>query len=144
MNLYLDASAIVKLLVDEDGSQQVQELVARAEGITTSVVSYAEVRSALARKEREGAFRHGEYQRVLDVLERDWDRYVALQLPLFIARSAGELTERRGLRALDALHLASALLVQSNDDTPILFLSADRQLQAAAQAEGLETIPLTP
>lgn len=140
MNLYLDASAIVKLLLDEEGYQQVQEVVAQATGIATSVVSYAEVRSALARKEREAAFEPGEYRRILDALERDWDRYTVLHLTLFIVRSAGELTEHRGLRALDALHLASALLVQSTGDTPLLFLSSDRRLQAAAQAEGLETI----
>ena len=53
MILYLDTSSLVKLYVDEPGSEDVLRLVDQAELVTTSVVAYAEARAALARRRRE-------------------------------------------------------------------------------------------
>jgi hypothetical protein len=51
------------------------------------------------------------------------------------------LTRRQKLRGYDAVHLAGALFLQetllAQDLSPPVFLSADQELLAAAQAEGL-------
>ena len=49
MILYLDASALVKRYVDEPGSPDVREAIARAEVAGTALISRAEVAAALAR-----------------------------------------------------------------------------------------------
>jgi predicted nucleic acid-binding protein len=54
-----------------------------------------------------------------------------------------DLTRRRKLRGYDAVHLACALFLQetllSHDLSSPVVLSADQELSAAAQAEGLRT-----
>ena len=142
MNLYLDASAIVKLFFEEPGSQVVEESVARAERNGTSMISYVEVRAALARREREGSFLSGTYLVAVSEFERGWPDYRIVELEAPIARMAGDLAQTRALRALDALHLASALFLKDSGVASLSFLSADRRLRAAAQAEGLNTIVL--
>ena len=42
MILYLDTSSLVKIFVEEDGSQEVRELVDQAAWVSTSVVAYPE------------------------------------------------------------------------------------------------------
>ena len=54
MILYLDTSALVKLYVQEPGTDAVKAWVAEAEAAATSWVAYAETRAAFARARREG------------------------------------------------------------------------------------------
>jgi len=44
------------------------------------------------------------------------------------------------LKALDSLYLAGALGLQQTLKEPVLFVSAERQLLQAAQAEGLRAL----
>jgi uncharacterized protein len=48
--LYLDTSALVKLYVDEVGSNIVRQAVADSNHLTTSLLSYTETRSAFSRR----------------------------------------------------------------------------------------------
>ena len=50
------------------------------------------------------------------------------------------LLDSHPLKAMDSLYLAGALNLQRNVGTPILFVSADRQLLRAALAEGLKVL----
>jgi predicted nucleic acid-binding protein len=54
-----------------------------------------------------------------------------------VAKLSGELVEKHPLRALDALHLASALFLRERVRSDIFFSSFDGKLNEAAQAEGL-------
>jgi uncharacterized protein with PIN domain len=49
VTLYLDTSSLVKLYVDEAGSEDVRDLVAQAAVVATSIVAYPETRAELAR-----------------------------------------------------------------------------------------------
>jgi uncharacterized protein len=51
--LYLDTSSLVKLYVEESGTPETERLVDGASLVCTSVVAYAEARSALTRLHRE-------------------------------------------------------------------------------------------
>ena len=57
MILYLDTSALVKLYVEEDGSEEVSTAVRDASRVATSAVAYPEARATFARLEREGTSR---------------------------------------------------------------------------------------
>ena len=46
MNIYLDTSALVKLYIDEDGSDIVNDSTDRATIVSTSRIAYAEALSA--------------------------------------------------------------------------------------------------
>lgn len=68
---FLDSSAIVKIYAEEPGSQQVRALLRSATLATPTVtlvvcdLALAEVSSALARKEREGAITSAQTTRYL-------------------------------------------------------------------------------
>jgi hypothetical protein len=69
-------------------------------------------------------------------LYRQIDR-IAVTEPL--VRSAGELANRRALRAYDAVHLAATLLVA---EAELTFVTADQTLRSAASDEGLAVTDL--
>lgn len=133
MIVYLDTSSLVKLYVDEAGSDEVQALADQAEMIATSVLAYPEARSAFARLRREGLVDEEESSQLKADLDRDWPRYLALEVSEEIWRRAGDLSEQHGLRAFDGLHLASFLSLAAADlGMPIRFSSFDERLDAAA------------
>jgi len=71
------------------------------------------------------------------------EQYQLVELAASPIDRAGLLLDRHPLRAYDAVHLASALLANDTLQTtglpPLVFLSADDRLLAAAQAGDLAT-----
>jgi predicted nucleic acid-binding protein len=137
MILYLDTSALVKFYVEEPGSRVVRALLERAQVVSTSRVAYVEMRAGLARKLRQGELREEEYKRILSDFEKDWKDYFVIEVSEGVANLGGELVEKHPLRALDALHLASALFLRERVRSDVFFSSFDERLNEAAQAEGL-------
>lgn len=137
MILYLDTSALVKLYVKEPGSQAVRALLEKAQVVSTSRVAYVEMRAGLARKLRQGELSEEEYGHVLSDFEKDWKDYFVIEFSESVAKMGGELVEKHPLRALDALHLASALFLRERARSDVFFSSFDGRLNEAAQAEGL-------
>ncbi len=157
MILYLDTSALVKLYADEPGRQEVEGSVRAARVVAVSEIGYVEARSALARKEREGTFSTEEHDTAVEQLRQDF-RGVYLTRPVtgeVIAR-AGELARKHALRAYDAVHLATALVLreearelakssreteepspQENDEPRVTLMTFDASLAKAAGNEGL-------
>lgn len=138
MILYLDTSALVKLVVEERGSDEVDALVATAEYAVSSVIAYAECRSAIAR----GA-KAGRVDRAVAIrsLEQVWSGVQTLDVDLRLSARAGDLASQHLLRGMDALHLATALELAA-PDLAVTFATFDRALAQAARAERLST-PLT-
>ena len=136
MILYLDTSSLIKLYVQEIGTPEVESLVSEASLVCTSVIAYAEARSALARLCREGSLTAEEHALTKADLVEDWPRYLALEVTLVVWRAAGDLAEKHALRGFDSLHLASFLhLADAGLGEPVRFSSFDDRLNGAAQAE---------
>ncbi|MDK2896290.1 MAG: hypothetical protein PWP04_410 [Candidatus Atribacteria bacterium] len=138
MIIYLDTSALVKLYVEESGSQRVREEIEKVEVVATSRIAYVEARAGFSRKLREGELKKREYRQVVEDFERDWVNYFIMEVSEDVARLGGSLTEDYPLRGFDALHLASALILQNRVRSGVYFLCFDEQLKRAAQAEGLQ------
>ncbi len=135
---YLDASALVKWYVEEDGSERVLQLMARG-SLATSRVSEVEVASAVARRCREGSFPVTERDRVFAALPSDLAAMFIVELtPGITARCIGLLARHR-LRAGDSVQLASSLALQERADSRVEFVAFDDRLLEAARAEGLQT-----
>mgnify|MGYP001565010529 CR=1 FL=1 len=135
MILYLDTSALVKLVVTESESDAVAGLVARTEYVVASVIAYAECRSAIARASRSSRVDATPAVRSLDQV---WASLHTLDVDLRLSERAGHLASRHLLRGMDALHLASALEL-TDEALTVALATFDRALAAAARAEGLET-----
>jgi uncharacterized protein len=74
----------------------------------------------------------------VDAFRREWPAFTIVEVDARLTEHAASLTLARGLRSLDALHLAAALLLADTEPT---LATWDRRLHAAAQAEGLEVLP---
>lgn len=147
MSLYfLDSSALVKRYVEEVGSAWVRDLthpLARNQ-LLIARITWVEVLSALARRQREGNMTPGEVAQVVQTFRYDLDmQYQVGELDRALAMAAGELVTRHPLRAYDAVQLATALRIQTGlarmTSPALIFVSADDRLLAIAQAEGLLT-----
>ena len=139
MTAYLDTSALVKLYVQEPGSERVRQVVDQATHVATSRVTYVEARAAFARRARERGMSHASYREVVRLFEREWEAYARMEVTEPLIRLAGDYTEQYALRAYDAIHLASAVSLRRDMRRPVAFLTADHHLTAAAEKEGLTT-----
>lgn len=119
--LYVESSALVKLIIDEPESEKLHRALVGA-WLVSSRLTDVEVHRAAQIADRTA--------RAYDVLER-CDLVAVDEDVLTRAR---ELVSPR-LRTLDAIHLATALKVHSRR-----FATYDRRLIEAASAEGLAVL----
>ena len=126
--LYLDSSALVKLVVAEPESAALLKLLRTSPIRVSSTLSLAEVPRAL----RRAGFSAGARRRARDVLARvnlvDIDRRVL---------SGAAALDPAALRTLDAIHLATALSIREDLQAVVTY---DRRLTAAAQRAQLEVL----
>jgi uncharacterized protein len=122
---YLDASALVKLIVDEPESASLNRWYVEAERLVTSRVGVVETIRATGRR----AFDSEHRDRILSDVE-------VLDLTADIAASAGHVGPAL-LRSLDAIHLASALALVPELDA---FVTYDDRLAEAARSLGLPVV----
>jgi predicted nucleic acid-binding protein len=137
LNLYLDTSSLAKLYVEEEGSDAVRTALLEGDIVATSLVSYAEMASAVYRRLREKRMSKKESRRLLDVFELDWDRFGKIPIDDSLLKRTKKLLSKHPLRALDAVHLAAALHFQEALEEPVTFLTADHRLLKAARQEKL-------
>lgn len=129
---------MAKLFLSEPGWREVRLVWESETALVSSRVCYPETCAALAaarRARRIGARRAAAAFREL---ERVWPQLHVLEVDADVGRLAGVLASSRGLSALDALHLASALRLEEPETVMLTF---DGQLRAAAAAEGLAVAP---
>jgi uncharacterized protein len=140
--IYFDTSALVKRYAEEKGTKIVANLLSNGELITTSILTYPEMKAAYAKKLRLKEIPKESYKEAVENFEKDWGVPVfsVIGLTSQVAYLAGSLIERNILRALDAVHLASALNAKGHFGIQVLFISADDQLNKAAASEGLEVM----
>jgi predicted nucleic acid-binding protein len=132
LTVYLDTSSLVKLFLEEAGSDEVRGLAGGAV-IATSVVAYPEARATFARKRREGLLTPAALIAARRALDRAWPSYAAVEVTLEIARHAGDLAERYRLRGFDSVHLACfEMLAQEQGFEAVQFSCFDDALNAAA------------
>jgi uncharacterized protein len=133
VTLYLDTSSLVKLYVEELGSDGVRELVAESEVVSTSIVAYPETRAALARLRRSGHLTPSAFASAKRSFERQWPAFLTLDVTEPVSREAGALAGRYGLRGLDGLHLASfAEIARNAGPAQTRFSSFDDRLNKAS------------
>lgn len=113
MILYADSSALVKLYVAEQDSDEVERWVAEADEVWTSIVTFSEVSAGLARRLREGSLTAPHHQRAMSEFCADWPHLNIVPVDQAVTQSGGALALRHALRGFDAIHLASALNVQA-------------------------------
>lgn len=127
MAYYVDTSAFLKLVVEEEHSRAVWAWAASHDDeLVCSDLTYTEALRA-ARRLGTGALR--EVRRRMDALTR-------LRLTSDVCERAAEL-DPAILRSLDALHLAAALSIADELDAIVTY---DERLACAAALHGVEVL----
>ena len=141
---FLDSSALVKRYVPEVGTGWIQTLANPDSGnqLFMARITWVEVLSALARRQREGSFDSSQIAQIVLAFRHHLNtQYRVLEFTQTLAELAGQLVNQHPMRAYDAVQLASALSLHSvltQAQLPVLvFLSADDRLMTIAQTTGL-------
>lgn len=145
MVYYFDSSAAVKRYATEKGSGWVKIIVepATENVIYLGQIGVVEIAAALSRKVRTRELTQEIYETALQLFLADVqnEEYITASLSDTIIQLAVDLTRRHPLRGYDAVHLATAISLNTillEAALPALvFVSSDRILQEAARAEGL-------
>ena len=129
MNLiFADSSALAKLFLDESESRTLERFLDQGPPVAAAAIARVEVLRAL----RRASASPEAIEQAIDYFEK-----------IHLRRSTDELLDRAArlapwtLRAIDAIHLATAL---DFSPPPDLFLCYDQRLADAARAHGLAVV----
>ena len=145
MTVFADSSALVKLYADEVGAAQVRAI----ELFAVSALARVEVPAALWRKVRTGALAPAHAEQLVAAFEGDWYADPVTDRRLYAVPAAGEVLAAaaraagvHGLRAYDAVQLASAAALREAGVVVDAVACFDHDLRAAAAAEGFALLPV--
>jgi uncharacterized protein len=141
---FADSSAVVKLYADEPGAEAVRQ----ARVLIVSQLARVEVPAALWRKHRLGELSADDTALLVADFEADYfgdevqpGRFSVVTVTPAVLDHGARLVGIHGLRAYDAVQLASAMAARSAVPEGVAFAAFDKRLRAAAAAEGLAPLP---
>ena len=136
---YVDTSALIKRYVEELGRRQVLQLLRKNECVVSAVLPI-EVRSTLRRRVSEGTLDEERTAAILRRFTADRAFWTLIEVSGEALTAAETLAATHPLRALDAIHVASAQLFAARiAPSEFIFVSADVQQTTAAAALGMTT-----
>ena len=142
-SVYLDTSALIKLYIEENGTERVVGVTDDFDGVRIIILDIAplEARSAVRRRQREGDISGADADRILNQIEDDGSSLFVVQPSTSaVIEEAARLIDRHPLRTDDALQLAGCLVTRDNVPGPLTFVCADVRLCEAAGQEGLTVL----
>lgn len=140
MILYAESSAVLSWLVGERAGEAVRAALAQASAVVASELTGLECHRALSRWTAIGRLREADAEALRSRLARDTAPWARLAIGTEVVERAGLPFPDEPLRALDAIHLASALLVR-RVEPELQLLSLDERLRRSAAALGFDVVP---
>lgn len=135
MIAYLDSSVILRRLLNQPG---IHAAWGSWESAGTSALTLVEARRTLDRVRLEGRLTDREIADATLELTELLDGMQRIPISEDVLQRASEPFPTV-IRALDAVHLASAILWRAEGHSNLVFLTHDRELETAAQASGFKT-----
>lgn len=141
--VFADSSALVKLYADESGAEAVRAYPS----LVISQLARVEIPAALWRKHRLGELSMADVTVLVSAFEADYfgtdqepARFLVIAATASILDEAAQLAGIHGLRAYDAVQLASACSALRELTEGMRFAAFDQALLAAAGREGFELL----
>jgi predicted nucleic acid-binding protein len=141
---FLDSSALVKRYIRETGTDWVASLFSPDLGNDYFVAAIAgvEIIAAITRRARSGSLKAADATLVCAQFKQDFQStYQIIEITEEIISLGMSLAEEKGLRGYDAVQLAAGYAVNALCLTsglpPLIFVSADNELNTAASSVGL-------
>jgi predicted nucleic acid-binding protein len=128
--LFLDTSVLIKVYFKEAGSEAViARFTAPNQVLAASVLSFAAVHAAMARKHRNREISSAKLSTLRETFERDWENSInTVELNRQTTAALPGLVKAYPLKAADAVQLSAALWLQ-NSLAVEKYLGADRVLE---------------
>jgi uncharacterized protein len=140
---FLDATAFIKLFVQEQGTGRLIQLLGSLEDNRKLIAASTplEVHAAIRRRERAGAIAAEDVATALESLRLESARTVQQPLNPAVLEAARQLLDRSSLRWTECLQLGAAITAREMfQGAEIVFVATSASLLDAAKAEGMETL----
>jgi uncharacterized protein len=138
--VYVDSSAIGAVLLGEPMSNRVQHALEVAERVCTSTLTLVECSRALIHAKfvgRISAHDESSLRSRLRTAQRDWIR---LNVDQLVLARACEPLPADPVRALDAIHIATACILR-DEVSDVVIVSLDRRMRECATQLGFAILP---
>lgn len=137
MILFCDTSALVKLYIKEDSSDEMRALAGSAKAIAVCRIAWAEMMAALARRARDYPADAETVDKVRARLRADWPRYAIVEISQPLVELAGDYADTFALRGYDSVQLAAARSLHAAAGEELHFACFDIRLRKAARMLGM-------
>jgi uncharacterized protein len=140
---YLDTSGLVKLYVQEPGTDRLLSLISDQPENRFAVlaISIVEVRSAIRRRQRAGDIDASVATAILESVQSHMaTRFIRQLINDTVIDTALEMIDRYALRAYDAVQLAGCIVLRATAAEAFTFVCSDHKLLEAAQSEQLKVL----
>lgn len=132
MITYVDTSSLLKLVIEEEGSDRAELVWDAADALASVTVVVVEARAALAAAARGGRLTPDQHEHAKTELSELTGDLHLVQVTDDLIRRAADLAEGEALRGYDAVHLAAALHLEAE-----IMTSADEALCESAARNGM-------
>jgi predicted nucleic acid-binding protein len=131
-SLYLDTSAVLRAVLENGTSPEVEEAIATAPALITSRLSLVESSRALHRLRLLGQVSEAKLADAQRTISAVWARCELWELTPSVCERARQVAPGKLLRTLDALHLATFVLAREKIEN-LQLVTVDERLQAALE-----------
>ena len=140
MNVYWDTSALAAVYLRDACTKQATELFDSMRYPTSSWLCYSETRAAFRACTDAKKISAAKHADIVERFERDWALFHKIPVKSTLSPELRRIFKHHSLRGADAVHLASAILMNMRlmvANKQIVFACDDRNLATAADADGL-------
>jgi len=131
MLFYLDTSAVLRAILEKGTDPGLEERIGQARLLVTSRLSLVESARAFHRLRHQQTISEKQFSQAERDADAVWSRCEIWELTRAVCELACNVAPSKGLRTLDALHLATFLIARRRLDG-LELLTADRRLEAGA------------
>jgi len=131
--LYLDTSAVLRAILENGTSPEVEARIAAARALVTSRLSLVESSRALQRLRQLGQVSEAKLADAQREVNSVWARCELWELTPAVCEMARQVAAGKSLRTLDALHLATFILARERIEG-LELVTVDDRLQEAVGA----------
>lgn len=140
MNLYAESSAVLAWLLGDDAGDECRNLLADARLVISSDLTLIECDRVLHRAALLGQVSAAEAARTRTLISTATEHWTMFTIHGEIVERARQAFPREPIRALDAIHLSSALVGRSMVEE-LHLLSLDERVRGNASSLGFDVLP---
>lgn len=140
MNVYWDTSALAAVYLHDSCTKQATKLFNSMRYPSSSWLCYSETRAAFRACLDAKKITVAQHAGIVERFEKDWSQFHKIPVKSTLSPELRRIFKHHSLRGADAIHLASAILLNTRlivSNEQVIFACDDAKLAMAADADGL-------